>query len=208
MNIYKASWLAIVAGLAVGLAGCGELYGAASADGAGPPEQSTIVIDSVPAAEEGGLYVAAAEGFFKQQGLHVKIKSITGGEKGIPDLQSGKAQFVGGNYVSFVLAQIDGHAAGKPADFRIIAPASQMQPGSNALYVLPDSPYKTVASLAAKHGSVGLNTPHDVGQVLLGSLLQDNGYQTADVRQVVPPGGFPALMTMLKRGEVDAAWLP
>ena len=55
-------------------------------------------INSVPTAEEGGLYVAAADGFFKQQGLTVKIKSITGGEDGIPDLQSGKAQLVAGNY--------------------------------------------------------------------------------------------------------------
>lgn len=89
-----------------------------------------------------------------------------------------------------------------------VAAASQMQPGSNALYVLPNSPYKTVASLAAKHASVGLNTPRDVGQVLLGALMQDNGYTVSDVRQVIPAGGFAALMAMLRRGQVNAAWLP
>lgn len=209
MIIHKtAVWCATVVAVAAAasLAGCASTYSPGTP--AGPPEQSTIVVDSVPAAEEGGLYVAAADGFFQQQGLTVKINSITGGEEGIPDLQSGKTQFVGGNYVSFVLAQIEGKASGKPTNFRIVAAASQMQPGSNALYVLPNSPYKTVASLAAQHASVGLNTPRDVGQVLLGALMQDNGYTASDVRQVIPAGGFPALMTMLRRGQVDAVWLP
>lgn len=194
-----------LAGGAAGLAGCtAEAYGGSP----GVPEQSTIIVDSVPAAEEGGLYVAAADGFFKQQGLTVKIKSITGGEEGIPDLQSGKAQLVAGNYVSFVLAQIAGQANGKPANFRIVAPSSQTQPGSNALYVLPDSPYKSVAALAKSHATVGLNTPRNVGQVMLGSLMQDNGYSVDNIRQVIPPGGFPALVTKLKDRQVDAAWLP
>jgi NitT/TauT family transport system substrate-binding protein len=208
VNIYKIAWRAAVVAAAVvmSLTGCTSIDNAPGP--AGPPERSTIVVDSVPAAEEGGLYIAAVNGFFQQQGLTVKINSITGGEEGIPDLQSGKAQFVGGNYVSFVLAQIDGRANGKPADFRIVAPASQIQPGSNALYVLPDSPYRTVASLASHHASIGLNTPRDVGQVLLGALMQDNGYAIGDIHQVIPPGGFPAVMAMLKRGQVEAAWLP
>jgi NitT/TauT family transport system substrate-binding protein len=184
--------------------------GCAAAENGSPaaPEQPTITVDSVPSAEEGGLYVAAADGFFKQQGLTVKIKSITGGEEGIPDLQSGKAQLVGGNYVSFVLAQLAGRADGKPASFRIVAPASQTQPGSNGLYVLPKSPYKSVASLAESHATVGLNTPQNVGQVMLGALMQDNGYSVGDIRQVIPAGGFPALVSMLRDGQVDAAWLP
>jgi NitT/TauT family transport system substrate-binding protein len=184
--------------------GCAASY----AEAPGAPEQTTITVDSVPAAEEGGLYVAAADGYFRQQGLNVKIKSITGGEEGIPDLQSGKAQIVGGNYVSFVLAQIAGSANGKPANFRIIAPASETQPGSNALYVMPKSPYQSVAELAAKHATVGINTAQNVGQVMLGAMMQDNGFSIGDIRQVAPPGGFPALVTMLRKGQVDAAWLP
>lgn len=104
------------------------------------PAQPTITVNSVPAAEEGGLYIAAADGYFRQQGLTVKIKSIAGAEEGIPDLQSGKAQLVGGDYVSFVLAQVAGRANAKPASFRVVAPASQTQPGSNALYVCRTTP--------------------------------------------------------------------
>lgn len=200
-----AYYMIAVAGAAgvTSAAGCAATYTAPSA-----PEQATITVDSVPAADEGGLYIAAADGFFKQQGLTVHIKPVTGGEEAIPDLQSGKAQLVGGNYVSFVLAQIAGHADGRPADFRVVAPASDMQPNTESLYVLPGSAYKTVASLARNHATVGINTPRNVGQVMLGNLMQDNGYRLGAVRQVTPSGGFPALVSMLKRGQVDAAWLP
>src|ERR1700693_3965018 len=70
------------------LAGCSG--GSATAAASGQLEQTTITVDSVPVTEEGGLYVAAAQGLFAQQGLTVKITPITGGERGIPDLQQGK----------------------------------------------------------------------------------------------------------------------
>ena len=49
--------------------------------------------------------------------------------------------------MSFILAQMAGKFDGKPASMRIIAAGSELQPGSEALYVMPDSRFKTVASL-------------------------------------------------------------
>jgi NitT/TauT family transport system substrate-binding protein len=172
------------------------------------PEQRTIVVDSVPAAEEAGLYVAQDKGYFQQQGLTVRIRPVTGGEAGIPDLQDGEAQIVGGNYVSFVQAQIAGRFREKPASFKIVAPGSQLQPGNDALYVMPRSPYSTVADLVKHHARVGLNNPDNVGNVLYGALLAPYGASLSDVRPVIPAGGFPALLTMLGKGQVDAAWFP
>ena len=121
--------------MAIGsLAGCSAGASAAAGGQTGP---TVITVDSVPASEEGGLYVAAYAGFFAQQGLTVKIKPITGGEAGIPDLQAGRADLVAGNYVSFILAQMAGKFDGKPASMRIIAAGSELQPGSEALYVMP-----------------------------------------------------------------------
>ena len=215
MMIRKLSYLgaAIVAIVATG-----ALVGCATAEGnvdvaTGRLEQRIITVDSVPAAEEGGLYVAQQQGFFAQQGLTVKINSITGGEAGIPDLQTGGAQLVAGNYVSFILAQIAGKfgatpQAVKPINLRIIAAGSETMPGTNALYVMPHSKFQTVAELAKAHASVGLNTANNVGAVMMGALLDGDGYKLSDIRQVIPPGGFPALLTMLPAGKVDAAWLP
>jgi NitT/TauT family transport system substrate-binding protein len=176
-------------------------------------EQHTITVDSVPAAEAGGLYVAQARGFFTQQGLTVKIKGITGSEAGIPDLQAGRAQLVAGNYVPFILAQMAGEFGAtprtvKPVNIRIIAAGSEIQPGTEALYVMPKSKFQTVAELAKAHARIGLNTPNDIGDVMTGALLAGNGYQLSAVKQVTPKAGFPALLTMLAAGRVDAAWLP
>jgi NitT/TauT family transport system substrate-binding protein len=206
INRVAYSGMAVAAVVAIGsLAGCSAGASAAAGGQAGP---TVITVDSVPASEEGGLYVAADEGFFAQQGLTVKIKPITGGEAGIPDLQAGRADLVAGNYVSFILAQLAGKFDGKPASMRIIAAGSELQPGSEALYVMPDSRFKTVASLGQDHARVGLNTPNDVGDVMVGALLKDTGYTLKDIRQVIPAGGFPALLKMLPAGKVDAIWLP
>jgi NitT/TauT family transport system substrate-binding protein len=195
--------LAALSGMA--LAACTTSTAATPA----PQGMTSIVVDSVPTESEAGLYVAQYEGYFRQQGLNVKIRPVTGGEAAIPDLQSGAAQLVDGNYVSFIIAQIQKRFNKRPADFRIIAAGSQIQPGTEALYVRPDSPYQTVAALAAHHARVGLNTPNDVGQLLFGSLYQSEGYSfLRNAKQVTPRQGFPALLRMLGTGQVDAAWLP
>jgi NitT/TauT family transport system substrate-binding protein len=200
---YLSAAMAVIAALA----GCSG--GNATAAAAGQLEQTTITVDSVPATEEGGLYVAAAQGFFAQQGLTVKIRPITGGEAGIPDLQAGSADVVAGNYVSFILAQMAGTFGGKPVNLRIIAAGSELKPGSEALYVMPKSRFKTVAELAQAHARIGLNTPNDVGDVLVASLLEQAGpYTPGDIKQVIPAQGFPALLKMLPEGRVDAIWLP
>jgi NitT/TauT family transport system substrate-binding protein len=156
MLINRLAYSGMAATAIVAIAASGSLAGcSAGATAAGSPAKPTVVtVDSVPASEEGGLYVAAYEGFFAQQGLAVKIKPITGGEAGIPDLQSGKADLVAGNYVSFILAQMAGAFDGKPASMRIIAAGSELQPGSEALYVMPDSKFKTLASLGKYHARV------------------------------------------------------
>jgi NitT/TauT family transport system substrate-binding protein len=185
------------------LAACSSGGGAA---GGPPPEQSTIVVDAVPTADAAGLYVAYDNGYFAQQGLTVKIQPVRGGEPGMADVQSGKAQLLEGNYVSFILAQTSGKYDDKPIDLRIVANTSQMQPGNQALYVMPGSKFKTVADLTKYHAKVGINTPRNIGQVLLGSLFKENGLSMNGIQQVYNP--LPVLPQLLSTGKIDAAWLP
>jgi len=194
-------------GIAAALAGCSS-PGRIPAVAGRPPEQRVITVDAVPAAEEGGLYVAQAQGFFAQFGLTVKIKSITGAELGIPDLQSGRAQLVAGNYVPFILAQMAGSFDRKPVSLRIIAAGAEIRPGSEALYVMPRSRFQTLADLARAHARIGLDAGNDAGGVMVGALLAQAGYRLGDIRQVIPTAGFTALPSMLSSGQVDAAWLP
>ncbi len=180
---------------------------------ASPQKATSITIDAVPTADATGLYIAYDDGLFAKQGLTVKIDPIDGGEFGITDLQDNKVQLVEGNYVSFILAQIAGKfgfppgAAVKPVNLRIISNASQMQPGNQALYVLPNSPYKTVADLARDHATIGINSPNNIAQVLLSSLLTENGLKLSSISQVVQPA-FPLMPAYLAKHKIDAAWLP
>jgi NitT/TauT family transport system substrate-binding protein len=210
MMIRKLSYLsaAIAAIAATGtLAGCAAAGGPASAS-TSKLEQRTLTVDSVPVAEEGGLYVAQAQGFFARQGLNIKIDTITGAETAIPDLQTGRAQLVAGNYVSFILAQMAGQFDHKPVNLRIIAAGAQIEPGTEALYVMPHSKFQTVAELAHAHGTVGVNTADNIGDLMVGAALAQVGYKLSDIKEVIPAGGFPALVGMLPAGKVDAAWLP
>jgi NitT/TauT family transport system substrate-binding protein len=181
--------------------------GSGSGVPSGPaPEVSSIVVDAVPTADEAGLYIANQQGYFKQQGLNITIEPILGGEPGMANLQSGKAQIIVGNYVSFILAQISHSYEGKPIDLRIIADGSHMQQGNQAIYVMPRSRVKTVADLARYHAKVGINTNHNVGQVLFGALFKQDGLNLQDIDQVYE--GFPNMIGDLAKGKVDAAWLP
>jgi NitT/TauT family transport system substrate-binding protein len=194
----------------VALAACSSGGGSGVASGP-PPEVSNIVVDAVPTADEAGLYIAQDNGYFKAQGLNVKIVAVPGGEFGLPDLQDGKAQILAGNYVSFILAQISGRFGlpGKPKapiSLRIVANGSQMQPGNQAIYVLPTSKIKTVADLVKYKASVAFNSPNNVGQVFFKSLFAQNGLDFGKIKQVI--SSFPDTLGGLASGKIDAAWLP
>ena len=181
--------------------------GSGSGMGSGPaPEVSSIVVDAVPTADEAGLYIANQKGYFQQQGLSIKINPILGGEPGMADLQTGKAQIIVGNYVSFILAQIHRTYDSKSINLRIIADGSHMQQGNQAIYVMPGSRFKTVADLTKYRARVGINTPNNVGQVLFGALFKQNGLNLSGIRQVYE--GFPNMIGDLAKGKIDAAWLP
>jgi NitT/TauT family transport system substrate-binding protein len=204
------------------LVGCSSGGSGSVGAASGPaPEMSTITIDAVPTADAAGLYIAYDEGLFAKQGLTVKIDPINGGEFGMGDLQDNSVQLVEGNYVSFVLAQIAGTFAApdptakdpgntlkkRPIDLRIIANSSQMQPGNQALYVMPNSRYKTVADLAKYHATIGINSPNNIAQVLLGSLFAANNLPLGSIHQIVHPV-FPTMPAALAAHQIDAAWLP
>ena len=193
---------AIIPVVAAGCSASGTTTMTAATSGA-PPEQPTIVVEAVPTSDEAGLYIAEDDGFFRQQGLNVKIEPTTGGELTLPDLQSGKAQIVAGNYVSFIKFQ-----ANHRADLRIFAEGSLMNPGNQAIYVRPGSDIHSVADLAAHHATIGVNTLNNVGQVLIGSLLKSDGLPLGHVHLTAPKTGFPGLIAELKSGSIDAAWLP
>jgi NitT/TauT family transport system substrate-binding protein len=216
--ISKLRYGLVAAITVVTLAACSS-GGSSSVETAPAPGVPSITIDVVPTADAAGIYIAQDNGYFTQQGLKVTIKPINGGEYGMGDLQTNTAELVEGNYVSFILAQIAGKFAApnptnpaappepsKPINMRMIADTSQMQAGNQALYVMPNSPYKTVQALVKAHAAVGVNTLHNIGTVLLGSLLTSDGYPVSALKQV--PEVLPEMPAMLDAHKLPAVWLP
>jgi NitT/TauT family transport system substrate-binding protein len=218
IHIGKRAYPLFIVTLLVALAACSGSSGSGSAASgtvmnatipgpSGSLESSTITVEAVPTADEAGLYIASDLGYFQKEGLTVKIVPTGGGELAIGDLNNGTAKIVAGNYVSFIQAQIAG-----TSNLRILANGSQMQPGNQALYVLPNSKFRTVADLVKYHATIGVNTQKNIGTLLVGSLLADNGYSINDVKLFAPnPSAgnpFVSLLTMLGNNKIDAVWLP
>ena len=97
----------VAAGLAVVLLGS-----SCSAGPAAGAATTHIIVGALPVVDNVGLYIAAEEGIFKQDGLSVTIKPVLQSTVAIPDMESGTINVVGGaNYVSFMAA-----AAKDPGD--------------------------------------------------------------------------------------------
>jgi len=172
----------------------------------GPLETHSITIEAVPTVDAAGLYIANDFGYFRQEGLTVRITMTGGGELSIADLHGGKTDLAEGNYVSYVQAQIGGQAS-----LRIIANGSQMQPGNQALYVLPGSRITSVAAMAKYHARIGVNTLNNIGTLMIGTLMEDNGYAANSVTAIAAsplPNPFINILNMLTAKSIDVAWLP
>ena len=94
----------------------------------------------------------------------------------------------------------------RPVDLRIVAGTPQLQPGNQALYVMPGAAGQTVRDLVRDHATVGVNVLHNIGPLLLGSLPAGYGYGVNALKQVTE--SLPLLPRLLAEHKVSAAWLP
>lgn len=186
-------------GVAALAAGCTSASGASNQAAAGL-EKTTIVVGAVPAVDSAGLYIAEQRGYFTAVGLHVKIMPIvsSGGET-ISRQLAGGYDITLGNYVSYVEADAE-----QDAGLRIIAEGSVMQPGYQEIMTLPGSRITSLAGL--RRATLAVNVKNNIGTILIGSLLAENGLSLSQVKLVAIP--FPEMTAALKDHKVDAAWLP
>jgi NitT/TauT family transport system substrate-binding protein len=199
-----------VTGLAalVGLSGllAAGCSGGGSSAGPGGLEKTNLVVAAVPAVDSAGVYIAQQRGLFAAEGLHVSIVPAISGKTTIGGQLAGKIDVTSGNYVSYILANADPQAAGlkKAADFRVLAPGSIMESNNQDIMVPAGSSIKTVSDLRGK--TVAVNVTHNIGQLLVSSILSDNAVPANSVRFV--PIQFPDMAKALQEGKVAAAWLP
>jgi NitT/TauT family transport system substrate-binding protein len=182
----------LVAVLALTVAGCGA-SGADDKSSSGI-EKSTITVGMLPVEGSAALKLAIARGFFKAEGLTVKIQILQGGAEAPPKLSSGNLDISAGAYVPFFQAK----AGGFP--LRIVADAYESAPGTHTLLVANDSPIHRVQDLAGK--KIGVNAKRNLASLMIEATVGPQGVKLADKNFVAMP--LPNMEAALKSHSVDA----
>ena len=187
----------LVTAVALGLtAGCSNGGGAANAP---QPEKPVLDVAVVPAVDSAGFFVALDRGLFKAQGLTVNFTPVSSSENAIADQVSGAYDITGGNYVSYIQAQQK-----HQANLDIFAEGSVMEPGTQGIYTLPNSPVTTLADLRGQ--TVAINAPDNILFLLTASVLAEHGVSPKSVHFASIP--FPEMPAELKSAAVSAAVMP
>jgi len=200
--------LTATAGLAVALlavgcssSGSSNASSSASASGSASPstaklEQTSITVGALPVVDSAGLYLAQKLGYFKQEGLTVKITTVAQSTQAIPDMLHGTIAVIGGaNYVSFIEAQAKG-----TAQFKVLAEGVTCKPNTFGIAALPSSGIKSAKDLAGK--TVAVNLTNNIQTLTLNAVLKADGVDPSKVKFVVIP--FPNMIAALKAKQVNA----
>jgi NitT/TauT family transport system substrate-binding protein len=185
---------ALITAMALTAAGCGGGGSKEGTSGSGL-EKSTITVGFLPVADGAQLKLAIDRGFFKEEGLTVKIQMMQGGAEAPPKLQSGNLDLALGAYVPFFMAK----AAGFP--LHIVSDAFETAPGTHTIMVAKDSPIHTVKDLMGK--KIGVNVKHNLATLLIQATLQPQGIKLDEDKNFVAIP-FPNMEAALKNHSVDA----
>jgi NitT/TauT family transport system substrate-binding protein len=183
---------------AAGVSACSSSSVGTQGNGSGP-ELSTVNVDTLDIADAAPLILAQKEGFFKQQGLNVKITYVASTPLVVPGLLAHTVDFTLENYPGAF-----GEEAANPAlGLRIIADDDQAAPDTNDIMVPKNSPITSLTGLKGKKiafPALGVN----VGALALDEQLR--GYGIGPNSYTGAAIAFTAMLAPLARGEVDAAY--
>lgn len=179
--------------------GCGGGSDSGTTAEAGGPEKTDLTVGMLPLPEVAPIQIGIDKGFFKAEGLNVKIEQIQGGGAAMGDLVSGKLQVLHSNYVSALSAASSG-----VAKLKVVGEAYAAKPANFMLMVKKGSLITKVSELKGK--SIGVNTLNNIATLSVSALLKTNGLTPTDVKFLERP--FPDMAGALEAGQVDAAFLP
>jgi NitT/TauT family transport system substrate-binding protein len=186
-----------------GTAGCGIFVGTSQQSTESPDgqvEKSTITIGVDPSIGMAPLYVARDQGYFAEEGLDVKIVTLTGSGENLDRLLAGDVDLTFANYPAIVRAQQK--AAGK-AEVKIVADAVAAKPDSSAVVVNKDSPYRNPDDLEDK--TIGVPARGGIAELAVKSGMRAARADPSGVDWQVMR--FADMLPKLQGGEIDAAYL-
>ena len=182
---------------AVLLTACGGSSDSGSAQGGGTSTTS-VTVGVIPIIDVAPIYLGIQQGFFKEQGLDVKLETAQGGAAIIPAVVSGQYQFGFSNTISLLVAE----SKGVPIKAVAAGVSSTGKDGADfgAVVVPKDSPIKTAADLAGKR--VAVNTLNNINTTTINKAVRDAGADPSTINYTEL--AFPDIAAAVAKGDVDA----
>ena len=168
------------------------------------PADRTVTVAGPPSTLFAPLYVAQARGYFKQQGVTVRLQNVTAGQDAVALVASGKVDAIVGGFSAGMFSALE-----RGLDFKVVGSmgaSTGKDPAPSALMVsrtaVASGAVKRVADL--KGEKIGIaGGPGSAGGYLLASVLATDGLQLTDVKVVNL--AFPDMGKAVKSGAVLAA---
>jgi len=181
--------------------GCGALgsTGSGGSSSGSGLEKTTLKVSILPTTDLAPFWLAQDNGYFKAEGLSVDSVIAASGQASLTKSISGEADIAFSTYPPFFTAKSTG-----AADMQLVADATSVNPKSNAIVTVPNSPVKTIFDLADK--KIAITAKNTASDLLTRSVMQDHGVNFGKVKWVLIP--LPNIAAALQQGEADAAYLP
>jgi NitT/TauT family transport system substrate-binding protein len=190
--------LACAVTLAILGGGCGgdDQRDASTTRANGQLEKRTLKIGALPITDLVQLYVADANGYFRDVGLKVEIRNFEGGAAIVPAVLDGSLDLGWSNSISILQARARGVA------LRFFAGGLYQGPGhwTSALMVAKDSPIRRPDQLRGR--TVAINTLANINELVMRASLDRAGLEADAAELLEVP--FPEQAAALESGRVDA----
>lgn len=198
-SVWSAALCTLLLGSVVAACGNDDPAGSTGAQPSGETIQATI--GETPGIPTFFMQFGVSKGFFKDEGIDLKVTSIPGGAQQATAALSGDAQFTGGDVVSWNTFR------SRDIPMKVIAPGSSGTDDTasdfSGVLVPANSPIKSPKDLAGV--TIAVNELNNVGTVTIKGALEKNGVDPNSVSFTEIP--FPDMLPNLANGNVDAAWI-
>ncbi|MEU1387182.1 MULTISPECIES: ABC transporter substrate-binding protein [unclassified Nonomuraea] len=162
-----------------------------------PPERSVVKVGVVPSVESAPVFVALEKGYFREEGLTVQPRIVSGAAAAAPELAMGALDLAQTDYATLFQANEHGQS------LRIVASLHRAGPGTFAIAVNPGSRIRTAADLRKKR--IAVPNLAGLGRTALAAVLKRARLTFRDVLLVERP--YPEMLIALEKGQADAALL-
>ncbi len=186
--------LAVTAGMAIARSG--------GSSGSSASELRSVDVAILPLEPTAQVMYAKERGFFREQGLDVRIKVLTDPTQTAAAVLSGNAQFSAVN--------VGGLASMKSRDLpvRVVAAGALFDPGAetktSALVAMPAKNITSARDLVGKR--IAIDQENTIAHIGVLKWLKENGVERDEVSFTTLP--FAQMLGPLLKGNFDAALLP